>query len=79
MARGIPIGAMVLMLPGALQAQERLVIEEVIVTAQRVEESAQRVPIALNAYDEPGLEDRIIITIGDLSLCLLYTSPSPRD
>ncbi len=68
MARGIPISAMVLMMPCALQAQERLVIEEVIVTAQRVEEGAQKVPIALNAFDEMGLEDRIIITIGDLSL-----------
>jgi outer membrane receptor protein involved in Fe transport len=68
MARGIPISAMVLMMPCALQAQERLVIEEVIVTAQRVEESAQKVPIALNAFDETGIEDRQIIGIGDLSL-----------
>ena len=68
MNRIIPISAMVLLSSGALQAEERFVIEEVIVTAQRVEESAQTVPIALNAFDEMGLEDRQIIGIGDLSL-----------
>jgi hypothetical protein len=45
MARGIPISAMVLMMPCALQAQERLVIEEVIVTG-----SSSRSAISLCSY-----------------------------
>jgi outer membrane receptor protein involved in Fe transport len=44
------------------------VIEEVIVTAQRVEESAGKVPIAINAFDETNIEDRNIIGVSDLSL-----------
>jgi iron complex outermembrane receptor protein len=48
-------------------AEDRL-LEEIIVTAQRVEENAQKVPIAINAFDETGIEDRQIIGIADLAL-----------
>ena len=51
----------------ALAAEDRT-IDEIIVTAQRVEESAQKVPIAINAFDETDIEDRQIIGIADLSL-----------
>ena len=44
---------------GATSAQEPL-IEEILVTAQRVEENASDVPAALNAFSEPGLDDRLI-------------------
>ena len=41
-------------------------LEEVVVTARRVEESLQNSPVAITA-------------ITGSMLCLLYTSPSPRD
>jgi len=61
------VGGLFLVWSGIALAQDPR-IEEVIVTAQRVEESAQKVPIAINAFDEMGIEDRQIIGIGDLSL-----------
>ena len=47
--------------------QTRL-IEEIIVTAQRVEENSQRVPIAISAFDEAMIDDRQIIGILDVQL-----------
>ena len=41
-------------------------IEEIIVTAQRIEEDASSVPIALNAYEETKLDDRHIVALADL-------------
>lgn len=37
-------------------------------TAQRVEEGAQKVPIATNAFNAMEIEDRQIVGIGDLAL-----------
>jgi outer membrane receptor protein involved in Fe transport len=62
------IVALIILWSSSLLAQERPLIEEIIVTAQRVEENAQKVPIALSAFDEMGIEDRQIIGIADLSL-----------
>ena len=44
------------------------VIEEVIVTAQRVEENLQDVPIAVTALTEDMLADRQVVTPSDLQL-----------
>ena len=41
-------------------------IEEILVSAQRVEQNVQRVPIAVTALTESALEDRQIVTFGDL-------------
>jgi iron complex outermembrane receptor protein len=63
-------------------AAEEYVLEEIIVTAQRIEESAQKVPIALNAFDESSIEDRQIVGIADLSILvpnLNYTSTNVGD
>ena len=46
----------------------RTVVEEVIVTAQRVAESIQDVPIAVTALTDDMLRDRQIITPSDLQL-----------
>ena len=56
----------------AAQAQEeRRQIEEITVTATKVEETLQEVPIAVSALTGEAVEE--------LGICLLYTSPSPRD
>ena len=67
-------------------------LEEVIVTAQRTEQSLQDVPIAVTALSADDLVEKQVVTFSDLQLnvpslqfgqgqyaCLLYTSPSPRD
>lgn len=54
--------------PFSAIAASGYVIEEIIVTAQRVEESASKVPIAINAFDELGIEDRHIVGIDDLRM-----------
>ena len=111
MARIVPIGAMLFAWSSILLAQQKPLIEEIIVTAQRVEENLQTVPIAVSAFDDTMLQERQIIGLADLHLntpnvtftprqgdsssnvqirgiglipigfniCLLYTSPSPRD
>ncbi len=56
MARTIPIGAMLFVWSSTLLAQQKPLIEEVIVKAQRVEENLQKVPIAVSAFTEAMLE-----------------------
>ena len=58
MPRSIPIGAMLLIWAAVLPAQEKPLIEEIFVTAQRVEEDLQKVPIATSAFSETMIEDR---------------------
>lgn len=53
--------------PSFAQSSDRA-IEEVIVTAQRAEESIQDVPIAVTALTEQMLEDRQVINPSDLQL-----------
>ena len=57
-----------LCLAGTSLAAEPRAIEEIIVTAQRIEENAQRVPMAITAFTDAMIEDRRIIGIADLSL-----------
>ena len=66
MSSVFPAGVILLVWSGAVLAQAARPIEEIIVTAQRVEENASKVPIAINAFDEMGIEDRHIIGIEDL-------------
>jgi len=52
--------------PGAsVHAQQ--VLEEITVTAQKREESAQEVPITITAFSGDGLEDKNILAIEDLA------------
>ena len=49
-------------------AVERRLLEEVIVTAQRIEENASKVPMSVSAFTDATLKDRQIIGISDLQL-----------
>lgn len=49
-------------------AANEYVIEEIFVTAQRIEENASKVPIALNAFDNAMIEDRQIVALADLQI-----------
>ncbi len=64
----ISIGATPLVWSSALLGRERLLIEEILVTAQRIEGRAQSAPIALNARGETSLDDRRIIGLADLEI-----------
>lgn len=48
-------------------AVSQLALEEVVVTAQKKEESLQDTPIALDAFDESALEREGISNVGDLA------------
>ena len=52
----------------AQSATDKPLIEEVVVTAQRIEQNASDVPIALSAYTVSDIRDRQIIGIWDLEL-----------
>ena len=54
-------------------------IEEVIVTAQRTEESVQDVPIAVTALTGDMLEDKGIITVSDLQMNAPNVSFTPTN
>ena len=82
--RGLQIAGVLLAIsPSAISAAaEGRPIEEITVTAQRIEESAQKVPIALNAFTEASIEDRRIIGLADLSIFvpnLSYTQNNVGD
>lgn len=53
--------------PALLAQQNNLVLEEVVVTAQKKEESLQDTPIALDAFGEDALEREGIGNVGDLA------------
>ena len=59
-------------------------IDEIVVSARKREESLQDVPIAVTALDAAAIENLHTSTITGIdrlvpNVCLLYTSPSPRD
>ena len=62
--------AVLVVTAGAVVAQEQepSMIEEVLVTAQRVTENVQRVPIAVTAISESMLEDRQVVNPSDLQM-----------
>lgn len=49
-------------------AASDFVIEEIIVSAQRIEENASEVPIAISAFNEGMIEDRVLIGLSDLQI-----------
>jgi len=67
----IPVSAVILsgiLYSPLASAEEAARIEEVVVTAQRTEESLQEVPIAVTALTGEMLEDRQVINPSDLQL-----------
>ncbi len=70
------------MQPVILEAAEERLIEEIMVTAQRIEESSQKVPIAVSAFTGAMIEDRRILGLEDLRLFvpnLNYTTNNISD
>ena len=53
--------------PGIVQAAEQVVLDEVIVTAERRSERAQDVPIAISAFSAADLEARGVRQAGDIA------------
>ena len=82
----VAVAACSLSLSGLTQAQK---LEEVVVTAAKVEASIQDTPIAVTAFSQEALDSQLIndasamqFSVPNLTQtkgCLLYTSPSPRD
>ncbi len=53
--------------PSLVLAQSLNLLEEVVVTARRVEESAQDVPISMTVYQQQQLDNRNIVVASDLA------------
>jgi outer membrane receptor protein involved in Fe transport len=64
----MPVVATLFLWSSVLLAQEKPLIEEIMVTAQRVEESLQRVPVAASAFTDTMIDDRQIVGLADLQL-----------
>ena len=62
-----------------VMAAESRIIEEVIVTAQRTEEPASKVPIAMSAFDDVSLRDRRMVVLSDLHVNAPNVSYLPRE
>ena len=58
------------------ESSENYGLEEIVVTAQKREDTIQTVPIAITAISGDVLDNKAVV---NLESCLLYTSPSPRD
>ena len=70
-AFGVSLGALAaaLLAPAAASAQARVnEIEELIVTAQRVEENLQEVPVAVTAFGAEALERSNVETLADIAV-----------
>lgn len=63
----VRLAALLGLISPALLAQHKPVLEEVVVTAQKKEESLQDTPIALDAFGEEALEREGISNVGDLA------------
>ena len=61
-------GLMLLSAPVLAQQTESLVLEEIIITAQKKSESLQDAPISITAFGSEELETRGIASIGDLEV-----------
>ncbi len=62
----------VLIAPTAIAQTQEMVIEEIVVTAQRREESLQEVPISISAFDANTIESKQIENFSDLQ----FASPN---
>ena len=74
----IALSAALLLCSGVALTREASVIEEIIVTAQRVEQDASKVPIAVTAFTEPSIKDRQIVGLHDLHLKAPNVTFAPR-
>ena len=63
----VSAAAQVLLLASAAQAQSNVEIEEVVVTAERREETAQRTPLAITALSADQLTKQGVRTVTDLT------------
>ncbi|MCL4790589.1 MAG: TonB-dependent receptor [Gammaproteobacteria bacterium] len=52
---------------GMAQSETTAGLQEVVVTARRVEENLQETPVAVSAFTEQMLEDRSVTNVGDVS------------
>ena len=68
MSGSFPVGAVLLVWSSALLAQAGPWIEEIIVTAQRHEEAASKVPMSVSAFTDAMIRDRQIIGLFDLQV-----------
>ena len=66
-------------LPIFTEESDDSVFDEVVVTAQRQEQSLQDVPIAVSAFDEEGLANQQIEGGSDLQLVVPGLQFSPTD
>ena len=77
------ISMVLFMAPNFVFAQdndEATDVEEVIVTATKRETNLMETPLAVSVITQEQMALQGLSRISDLSsLCLLYTSPSPRD
>ena len=64
--RALALAPLLLPLPAAVQAAEGFSLEEVIVTAQKREESLQDTPISITAFGEEALTQQGISDVSDL-------------
>ncbi|TVS15091.1 MAG: hypothetical protein EA417_14095 [Gammaproteobacteria bacterium] len=60
-------GVMLATLPFTASAQQRAVLDEIIVTAQKRAESLQEVPIAISAFDADSLRLSGVASLDDIS------------
>jgi outer membrane receptor protein involved in Fe transport len=61
-----------------VMAAESRIIEEVIVTAQRTEEPASKVPIAMSAFSDTDIKDRQIVGLSELHVSAPNVALLPR-
>jgi outer membrane receptor protein involved in Fe transport len=66
-------------LPVIVAAAQDRHIEEIIVTAQRIEENARKVPISVSAFTDAMIDDRQIIGITDLQINVPNLSLVPEN
>lgn len=53
---------------GIVNAQEAIVLEEIVVTARKLEESVQDVPLSISAFDAKAISERSIQELEDVAL-----------
>ncbi len=53
--------------PASVVAQDEIVIEEIVVTARKVEENLRDVPLTVNAFTEQALDEQGIVSLQDIA------------
>lgn len=80
---GVALTTLVPIVPTVVRAQETSDVEkdrgsDIIVTARRVEERLQDVPISITAFSQTQLDDRNIVSAGDLAVYTPSLSSNSR-